>query len=48
MDAPDVPDSRYHWVPPHLKQEDVGPGPQLAVRETPGACRIKLIGSKYR
>ncbi|KAG2430034.1 hypothetical protein HYH02_013861 [Chlamydomonas schloesseri] len=48
VDAPDVSDSRFKWVPPHLKQEDVGPGPQLAVRETPGACRIKLIGSKYR
>ncbi|KXZ56103.1 hypothetical protein GPECTOR_2g985 [Gonium pectorale] len=48
VDAPDVPDSQFHWVPPHLKQDDVAPGPQLAVRETPGASRIKLIGSKYR
>ncbi|GFR49348.1 hypothetical protein Agub_g11368 [Astrephomene gubernaculifera] len=48
VDAPDVPDNQFHWVPPHLKQDDVAPGPQLAVRETPGASRVKLIGSKYR
>ncbi|GIL79570.1 hypothetical protein Vretimale_12280 [Volvox reticuliferus] len=48
VDAPDVPDSQFDWHPPHLKQGDVAPGPQLAVRETPGASRIKLIGSKYR
>ncbi|GLI68182.1 hypothetical protein VaNZ11_012526 [Volvox africanus] len=48
VDAPDVPDSQFEWHPPHLKQGDVAPGPQLAVRETPGASRIKLIGSKYR
>ncbi len=26
----------------------MGAGPQLAVRETPGACRVKLVGSKFR
>lgn len=48
MDAPVVSDSSFKWVPPHLKENDVEPGPQLGVRETAGASRVKLIGSKYR
>ncbi|PNH06552.1 hypothetical protein TSOC_007061 [Tetrabaena socialis] len=48
VDAPDVPASTFRWVPPHLDQGDVEPGPQLGVRETAGALRVKLIGSKYR
>ncbi|KAG2484524.1 hypothetical protein HYH03_016662 [Edaphochlamys debaryana] len=48
VDAPTHATGEFKWTPPHLKQVDVEPGPQLAVRETPGAARIKLIGSKYR
>lgn len=46
VDATDGPGQR--WVPPHLKGDDVAPGVQLGVRETPGSVRVKLIGSKFR
>jgi len=36
------------WKPPHLHHTDLEDGHILGVRETPGAEKIRLIGSKYR
>lgn len=38
----------FKWKPPHLNYFDLVEGSQLGVRETPGAIKVKLVGSKHR